>query len=228
MIHELDHTIRALLLRDMNVSNLTISFDTPNAQFRPRIEPPAINLFLYDLRENRELRSNELIERHFPDGSRYPDKITRHPAPLRVDCSYLVTAWTGDGTATQLEDEHHLLSQAMLILAANPRLPASLLDGSLEGQSSSPPTATLQPGRLQSIGEFWQALGGNPKAAFDYTVTIEMALAKPAEQGQVKDVILKVADKHEPTDPESSDPGSVDPESDTFEPNIVATRQWAP
>ena len=30
---------------------------------------------------------------------------------------------------------------------------------------------TLQPGRLQSLGEFWQALGGKPKAALNYTVT---------------------------------------------------------
>jgi hypothetical protein len=30
----------------------------------------------------------------------------------------------------------------------------------------------LQPGRLQSPAEFWQAIGGKPKASLNYSVTI--------------------------------------------------------
>jgi hypothetical protein len=32
---------------------------------------------------------------------------------------------------------------------------------------------------LQSVSEFWQALGGKPKAALNYTVTIGVIVDKP-------------------------------------------------
>ena len=51
-------------------------------------------------------------------------------------------------------------------------LPAQVLQGDLRDQEPPLPASTLQPGRLQSLGEFWQALGGKPKAALNYTVTI--------------------------------------------------------
>ena len=58
---------------------------------------------------------------------------------------------------------------------AGPATPAELddlLQGGLQSQELPLPTAALQPGRLQSLGEFWQALGGKPKSALNYTVTI--------------------------------------------------------
>ena len=51
-------------------------------------------------------------------------------------------------------------------------IPAVLLQGALKNQEPPLPASTLQPGRLQSVSEFWQALGGKPKAALNYTVTI--------------------------------------------------------
>ncbi len=54
------------------------------------------------------------------------------------------------------------------------------------------PATTLQPGRLQSLGEFWQALGGKPKAALHYSVTIGVEVFKPVEVGPpVIDKMLK-------------------------------------
>jgi hypothetical protein len=51
---------------------------------------------------------------------------------------------------------------------------------------------TLQPGQLQSLGEFWQALGGKPKAALTYTVTIGVSAVAPEETGPlVTDKLLK-------------------------------------
>ena len=60
----------------------------------------------------------------------------------------------------------------MLALLRHTTLPEVLLRGALRSQELPLPAATLQPGRLQSLGEFWQALGGKPKAALNYTVTI--------------------------------------------------------
>jgi hypothetical protein len=50
----------------------------------------------------------------------------------------------------------------------------------------------LQPGLLQSLGEFWQSLGGKPKAALHYTVTVGVDVHKPVEAGPpVVDKMLK-------------------------------------
>ena len=62
-------------------------------------------------------------------------------------------------------------------------MPAAVLQGSLVGQEPPLPTSMLHPGRLQSLGEFWQALGGKPKAALNYTVTIGVSVREPEEIG---------------------------------------------
>jgi hypothetical protein len=98
---------------------------------------------------------------------------------VRVDASYLITAWpgTGGGQSDSSEDEHKLLSAVMWTLLRHPKLPREYLRGSLAAQHLPLPVSTLQPGRLQSLGEFWQALGGKPKAALNYTVTLPVDVA---------------------------------------------------
>jgi Pvc16 N-terminal domain len=62
----------------------------------------------------------------------------------------------------------------------------------LRGQEPPLPSSTLQPGRLQSVAEFWQALGGKPKAALNYTVTIGVVVDEPRDaEGLVIDKTLQ-------------------------------------
>ena len=171
MIQDLDSTLRALLLRDLPpvlAEQVAISFDTPDDQFPPTsVTLPAIDLFLYDVRENLELRSNDWSMKRRGDGT-----ARRQRPPVRVDCSYLVTAWPSESAPSPAQDEHRLLGEVMLVLLRYPKRPDDLLQGGLQSQDLPLPTAALQPGRLQSLGEFWQALGGKPKSALNYTVTI--------------------------------------------------------
>jgi hypothetical protein len=171
MIHDLDSTLRALLKRELPPSlagQIAISFDPPDDQFPPQsVILPAIDLFLYDVRENHDLRSNEWSVRRESSGT-----AQRSMPPIRVDCSYLITAWPSKGTPTPAEDEHRLLGEMLTVLLRYPKLPGDLLQGRLRDQELPLPTTALQPGHLQSLGEFWQALGGKPKAALNYTVTI--------------------------------------------------------
>lgn len=191
MINSLDNSLEELLrhtLPPSMVDQVAISFDTPDEKFPPQhVQLPAINLFLYDMRENRELRNNEwMLER---SGS---GPVTRKPAPVRVDCSYLVTAWTSESSNTRAKEEHHLLGEVMKVLLRFPTIPAEVLQGDLKGQAPPLPAITLHEGRLQSPGEFWQALGGKPKAAFHYTVTIGLEVEKAVDLGPpVTDKLLK-------------------------------------
>lgn len=175
MIDDLDRSLKLLL--EQEVEDLTevlqnVRFETPDDTFNPPL--PAINLFLYDVRENRELRSNEwVVERQNGNA------IKKRP-PARIDCSYLITAWAGD-----IASEHLLLGKVMRALLRYPTLPDALLQGTLQGQDPPLPTTALQAGRLQSLGEFWQALGGKPKAALAYTATISVTTHEPVDAGPV-------------------------------------------
>lgn len=171
MIDDLDRAVEELLRRELSpglVQQVGISFAAPDSEFPPSsVTLPAVDLFLYDVRENLELRdAGWAIERR-EDGS-----TVRRRNPVRVDCSYLITAWASEGSTTRAFDEHRLLSEVMKVLLSHPTIPQVLLQGMLKGQEPPLPSSTLQPGRLQSVSEFWQALGGKPKAALNYTVTI--------------------------------------------------------
>jgi hypothetical protein len=182
MIHDLDRTLEVLLTRELPTelaNQVTISFATPDDQFPPTsVTLPAIDLFLYDVRENRELRSNEWLMERRSNGT-----TTRQRPPARVDCSYFITAWPSENAPNAAQDEHRLLGEVMRVLLRHSTLPEAILQGSLAGQEPPLPTSVLHPGRLQSLGEFWQALGGKPKAALNYTVTIGVTTREPEETG---------------------------------------------
>src|SRR5689334_4962487 len=171
MIDDLDRTIGELLRHELPAAlfeQVAISFAAPDNEFPPAsVTLPAVDLFLYDVRENNELRNTQWIVEQNHDGT-----ATRRRPPVRVDCSYLITAWPSENSTTPALDEHGLLSEVMRALLRHPIIPEVLLQGRLRNQDPPLPASTLQPGRLQSLAEFWQALGGKPKAALNYTVTM--------------------------------------------------------
>jgi uncharacterized protein DUF4255 len=195
MIDDLDRTLEELLKRELPanlVSQVAISFAAPDNQFPPpSVALPAIDLFLYDVRENRELRRGDWVVERRTDNT-----ALRLPPPVRVDCSYLITAWPSAASTTPAQDEHRLLGETMKALLRHEVLPADILQGSLRGQEPPLPASTLQPGRLQSLGEFWQALGGKPKAALSYTVTIGVEAGEPLAAGPpVREQVIEIRQK---------------------------------
>ena len=191
MLDDLDRSLNELLRRELPsgvVQQVSISFAPPDDKFPPSaVHLPAIDLFLYDIRENLELRDREWRLERRSDGT----GLKIRP-PVRVDCSYLVTAWAANSSSTPAYDEHRLLGEVMKVLLRHPVLPTSVLQGSLQGQDPPLPAVTLLSGQLQSLGEFWQALGGKPKAALNYTVTIGVDALACVETGPlVTDKMLK-------------------------------------
>lgn len=171
MIRDLSETLRDLLEDQIpELANGKVVFDAPTDQFKP--SQTVVDLFLYDIRENMELRSNEpLIKR---DNGQL---MIQRPA-LRVACSYLVTAWPFGGEELALQ-EHHLLSQTLMALSKNRTIPAKYLKGSLAGQEPPLPMVTAQPNGLKDPAEFWTALGSKLRASISVTVTISMELFAP-------------------------------------------------
>jgi len=74
----------------------------------------ALNVYLIELRENRKLRSNE-VARAVSDGV-----VSETLAPMRLDCHYLITAWSAASVSPAVEpawDEHGLLYEGAAVLA---------------------------------------------------------------------------------------------------------------
>lgn len=192
MIVDLDNSLAELLKQELLPvlgSSVSICFATPDGDFPPpSVTLPAIDLFLYDIRENTELRTAEWIITKNSDGT----SVRRRP-PVRVDCSYMITAWPAESTPDPAQDEHYMLGEVMRVLLRYPVLPSSVLKGDLKDQEAQLPAVSLQSGHLQSPGEFWQALGGKPKAVLNYKVTIGIDAHKPVSAGPpVVDKLLKL------------------------------------
>ena len=178
MIHSLDRTLKKIIESSMPRSlakQITISFATPDDKFPPsEVKLPAVNLFLYDVRENRELRSTEWRTERRSDGT-----ASKKRPPVRVDCAYLITAWPSSEAPNPPEDEHRILGEVMKVLLRYPTIPLEALADELQSQELPLPAVSLQAGQLQSLAEFWQALGGKPKAALHFTVTIGVDAHEP-------------------------------------------------
>ena len=172
MIRDLGETLEQLVTTEL--PGVQVELVRPSEPYNPAQGLTTVNLFLYDIRENLELRSNEpLVQRNNNQAT-----ITR--PPLRVACSYLVTAWPDGNTDLALR-EHRLLSDVLRTFARFPTIPPQFLQGSLAGQEPPLPSMIASGDGLQNPAEFWTAIGNRLKAAFVLTVTIGMDIFAPQQ-----------------------------------------------
>lgn len=173
MIRDLSETLGALLddpalaVDFPELSDAATVFERPAEGFNPA--HTTIDLFLYDVREDLELRNSEPLRTLVNGG------IQTRPAPLRVLCSYLLTAWPVGGTDLALQ-EHRLLAQALQVLARNRQIPGAFLKGKLVGQTPPLPVLTAQSDGLKNPHEFWTAIGNKMRPSIHVTVTIAIDL----------------------------------------------------
>ena len=201
MIDLLDSTL-AKLINDAPVLVLPelkaadASFETPKAPNTPI--HPTINLFLYETKENRELREPTPVTQILGGQS-----FRRRP-PLRVDCAYMVTTWVHDLATESLNvaASHKLLGQAFNWLSRFPVIPDMYLQsGGLTGQIYAPPTMVAQMDGAKSAGEFWHALGIPPRPYFNLIVTIAMDLDQQVEDS----IVTTITSRYHAGDPTALD-----------------------
>ena len=178
MFADLDRTLRKLLedpLVPPPMAGLDISFRTPDKAFA--IGDKTLDLFLYGVRENRVLRDPVPIMELVGGG------FVRRTPPLRVDCDYIVTAWsklTGDDAVIE---ERTILAEALMKLSRFPTIPSGYLQGSLVGQPFPVQMWVAQSDDSKSLGEYWSALGVSPRSSFHLMVTIAMDLGVSVPEG---------------------------------------------
>lgn len=167
MIADLDETLRNMLIAEIPVKNgeVEISFHQPRREWSTRLTRPTLNLFLYKVAQNAALSRHEWEE--LP-GSRQNGQAQRKRSPLRVDCTYLLTAWAADP-----QDEHRLLTRAMMALFRAPIIPEERLANTLKNQPY-PIQAILADHQPENPSEIWSALDNEVRPTISYRLTIAL------------------------------------------------------
>jgi len=190
MIDYLDNLLRHLLMKQVAGLNneAQVRFQPPNAEWRDYVKNlavTALNLYLIDLRENRKLRSNERT-REITNGLAVDTR-----APQRIDCHYLITAWSPSMITPAVEptiDEHALLYEvAATLMQAQPLAPQAVYDPdplpagfpSLIAEAELPINVMPVEG-FPKYAEFWGTMGDvHPwKPAIYLMVTLPVGFPK--------------------------------------------------
>ena len=193
MIDELDAALKALLYKelgkDIEKENILISFNKPDKQFET-VDRPVINLFLYDIRENLQLRSNDRsLTRNGATG-------TETYAATRIDFTYLISVWTKPDIQTDqttgVKEEHKVLGKVLTTLLRYQTLPEDVLQGTTISKQPQPPrTWVAQPEDTPKTWEFW---GGNEwrlKAGISYRVTLHIQ-PEPVPVDLVTETVINI------------------------------------
>lgn len=169
MIQYLDETLRTLLSGNVPMMRpASIQFERPTQEWEDQTTDPRINCFLYDIRENVELRFDQqrYVTRNGTTG-------TQQVAPKRIDFTYMITAWCADAA-----DEHELLGNILTALLRYQTLAPERLHERLRNQPFPVRTWIGQPEDTPKNWEFWGANEWRLKAGFSYRLTL--AIVPPA------------------------------------------------
>src|ERR671916_426913 len=164
MLADLDESLRTMLkgeLEHHGFEGIEIAFDAPTREWAGALSAPAVNLFLYDMRESEDDRPSGWTKQ------RVGDEWVEGPPPMVMEVSYAITAW-----AQAVEDEHRLLSQVLAVLSAYPHLPEDALNGRLRNGSQGMSIKTKIGQAKGDKADFWTAIGGQYKASLDYVVRL--------------------------------------------------------
>jgi hypothetical protein len=152
--------------------DVEVSFDRPSEPYPKDDSPGMVNAFLYDVREETTLRSNELSFK------RSNGLVDVGRAPFYVTCSYLMTAWVHPAGSKQEVSlsEQKILRQLMQMLASQPGIPVP--------RPGLPPKDTLLiPAQISTVdekgglSEFWTAVGNKIRPSFVLKATVPLEAA---------------------------------------------------
>lgn len=191
MLDRLDILLRDLFVAQIPVltSDTQVTFQPPDAALHTdviNIGKMVLDVYLVDLRENRQLRMNERT-RSVSNGVVYTE-----PQPTQVDCHYLISAWSPTLPSPGVEptiDEHALLYSATSVLEQNmplnpsrvyaPGAPALLL-WPQRFRDMDMWTITLPPSGFATVSDFWHAMGIDSrwKPCVYLVITLPVAMDK--------------------------------------------------
>ncbi|MGF6190442.1 DUF4255 domain-containing protein [Serratia sp. 2723] len=171
-------TILQQYLNPEESAGVDIRFDLPElGSMQPS---PTVSVFLYDVHEDLQLRQSE------------PARLNASAGHLRagwinLSCNYLITYWEAqsagsDGNGPDSRPDN----QAIQVMTRT--LQALLNNRELSGIAGAYTRIIPPQENLNSLGNFWQALGNRPRLSLMYSVTVPILLDNSVPQTLVKTV----------------------------------------
>ena len=149
--------------------SVDLVFDAPTKDWVARRSGPAVDLYLYDIREDLPRRVPTWEDVRAPGGEVTRPEAAAAPVPPRVP---------RDGLDPAPEDEHRLLSSLLLCFLRNPMLRPGDLGGSLDESGLPVYIDVGQPETQErSLADIWSALGGEMKPSLDVVVTAPIVVS---------------------------------------------------
>lgn len=175
MLHDFDRTIEKIL-RDrgnMVANEIDVAFEQPTSEWSATLSRPTINCWAFDLRENVKLRNMEMqVNRNMKKNEAHMRRF-----PMRVDVTYLITAW-----ARKAEDEHQLLWRALGALAHYMALIPEDCEGSLKDQPYDLPIKVAQiTEAATNMTDLWSVLDNEMKMGFTLVTTLALDIDRVLE-----------------------------------------------
>lgn len=165
MIREMDEALRQLLNRELPIkkNEIDIAFEQPKRDWSARLNRPTLSLFLYDIREHLKMRGSHQwqVERR-PDGT----ALQRRP-PVKVKLSYMITAW-----ASNIDDEHNLLSRTLLTFYRQPIVPPELLPKAIQDQPAPVELEVSTEDTTYKPVDVWTVLDNDLRPSITLIVTL--------------------------------------------------------
>ena len=164
----------AAALRTHLEGGIEIRFDLP--QLDMQVASPTVSVFLYQLTEDLELREGE-PRQYLKGEGKY--KV----ANVYLRCSFLITYWdpSDGGESDQGPD-----SQQMKVIS---RITGALINNRELPDGGSLFSRLMPSEHLNSLGNFWQALGNRPRLCLTYDADIRVPLNGPNQGVERVDVI---------------------------------------
>lgn len=169
MIADLDETIKKLLVEDLPIKNgeIDVKFDQPKREWSAKLVKPTVNFYLYDIRENTQLRRSQFDPAGNGNAREMMSRMKK--APHRIDCYYMLTTW-----AAEPEDEHRLLTRTLMSLFRYPNLPDHILQGTLKNPRFPLNTHVARHDKLTNPAEVWSSLDNEMRPSVSYTITLAL------------------------------------------------------
>jgi hypothetical protein len=184
----LDESIKALLIKEIPVrkNEIDIVFDQPTDEWSGSISRPTLDVYLYDIEENRQLRGAEQFsEKRLPDGS-----IEIRANPARVDLSYLITAWS-----KREQDQHHLLGLVMMALLRSPFMPGDCMAEGLRGHPVPITLSVAQLDDAKNWSDFWSTMDNKLRPGLTLRATLMIDPYRPVISSMVQSTEIQYQQK---------------------------------
>ncbi|AWK41497.1 DUF4255 domain-containing protein [Photorhabdus laumondii subsp. laumondii] len=167
-IIEINQALNTILSQYLNINGnkIDIRFDLPEIN---SIQPePTVSVFLYNIHEDLQLRSAE--PRRYNPATR-----SLLPGWVNINCNYLITYWDANKPSSDSSSpDSQPNNQAAQVMTRV--LNALINNRQLTGIPGAYTRVIPQQENLNSLGNFWQALGNRPRLSLLYSITAPMKL----------------------------------------------------